>query len=145
MIVLPSGWTNIAFGPSPLPELMSAARTPPAPNDVSRVPSLLNRASAKSLPLLPLLAHSFDVSAGQAGLLMTVTMLPLAVAPIVYGYFLQQATAMAPECLADPVAHRNPLGAGLSAHLLAKPSPLCLETGMYVLKDCDDPRCGCPF
>jgi hypothetical protein len=26
-----------------------------------------------------------------------------------------------------------------------KPSPLCLETGMYVLKDCDDPRCGCPF
>lgn len=26
-----------------------------------------------------------------------------------------------------------------------KPSPLCIETGMYVRKDCDDPRCGCPF
>ncbi|MBL4850611.1 MAG: hypothetical protein JKY65_34265 [Planctomycetes bacterium] len=26
-----------------------------------------------------------------------------------------------------------------------KPSPLCLETGMYLRKDCDDPRCGCPF
>jgi hypothetical protein len=26
-----------------------------------------------------------------------------------------------------------------------KPCPLDLETGMYLLKDCDDPRCGCPF
>jgi YNFM family putative membrane transporter len=44
-------------------------------------------------PMLPLLAQSFDVSAGEAGLLMTVAMLPLAVAPVVYGYFLQAIPA----------------------------------------------------
>ena len=44
-------------------------------------------------PLLPLLASTFDVSAGEAGLLMTVAMLPLAVAPVVYGYFLQAVPA----------------------------------------------------
>jgi YNFM family putative membrane transporter len=32
-------------------------------------------------PMLPLLASNFDVSAGEAGLLMTVAMLPLAFAP----------------------------------------------------------------
>jgi hypothetical protein len=26
-----------------------------------------------------------------------------------------------------------------------KPAPLDIETGMYLVKDCDDPRCGCPF
>ncbi len=44
-------------------------------------------------PLLPLLADHFGVSAGEAGLLMTVAMLPLAVAPVVYGYFLQAVPA----------------------------------------------------
>ncbi len=44
-------------------------------------------------PLLPLLADEFGVSAGEAGLLMTLTMLPLALAPVVYGYFLQAIPA----------------------------------------------------
>ncbi|MDJ0776906.1 MAG: MFS transporter [Gammaproteobacteria bacterium] len=44
-------------------------------------------------PMLPLLAQTFDVSAGKAGLLMTVAMLPLAIAPIVYGYILQAVPA----------------------------------------------------
>ena len=44
-------------------------------------------------PMLPLLAEVFGISAGQAGLLMTVAMLPLAVAPIVYGYILQAVPA----------------------------------------------------
>lgn len=44
-------------------------------------------------PMLPLLAESFGVSASEAGLLMTVAMLPLAVAPVVYGYFLQAIPA----------------------------------------------------
>ena len=44
-------------------------------------------------PMLPLLAESFGVSAGEAGLLMTVAMLPLALAPSVYGYFLQAIPA----------------------------------------------------
>lgn len=44
-------------------------------------------------PMLPLLAEEFGVSAGEAGLLMTVAMLPLAFAPIVYGYILQAVPA----------------------------------------------------
>ena len=44
-------------------------------------------------PLLPLLAHEFSISPGDAGLLMTVTLLPLGVAPVVYGYFLQAIPA----------------------------------------------------
>lgn len=44
-------------------------------------------------PLLPLLAREFGVSAGEAGLLMTATMLPLALAPVFYGYFLQAIPA----------------------------------------------------
>ncbi|MBT8435867.1 MAG: MFS transporter [Gammaproteobacteria bacterium] len=44
-------------------------------------------------PMLPLLAEDFGVSAGEAGLLMTVAMLPLAIAPLVYGYFLQAIPA----------------------------------------------------
>lgn len=44
-------------------------------------------------PMLPLLADTFGVSAGEAGLLMTVAMLPLAIAPVVYGYFLQAVPA----------------------------------------------------
>ncbi|MFA9420169.1 MAG: MFS transporter [Gammaproteobacteria bacterium] len=44
-------------------------------------------------PMLPLLAQRFGVSAGEAGLLMTVAMLPLAFAPVVYGYFLQAIPA----------------------------------------------------
>ena len=44
-------------------------------------------------PMLPLLAEQFGVSAGDAGLLMTVAMLPLACAPIFYGYFLQAVPA----------------------------------------------------
>lgn len=44
-------------------------------------------------PMLPLLADYFGVSAGEAGLLMTVAMLPLAFAPVFYGYFLQAIPA----------------------------------------------------
>ena len=44
-------------------------------------------------PMLPLLAQEFGVSAGEAGLLMTLAMLPLAVAPVLYGYFLQAIPA----------------------------------------------------
>ena len=44
-------------------------------------------------PMLPLLAAQFGISAGEAGLLMTVAMLPLAFAPIVYGYILQAVPA----------------------------------------------------
>ena len=44
-------------------------------------------------PMLPLLAEEFGVSAGQSGLLMTVAMLPLAFAPVLYGYVLQAIPA----------------------------------------------------
>lgn len=44
-------------------------------------------------PLLPLLAAEFSVSPGDAGLLMTVTLLPLGIAPVLYGYFLQAIPA----------------------------------------------------
>ena len=44
-------------------------------------------------PMLPLLAQTFGVSAGEAGLLMTVAMLPLAFAPVLYGYLLQAIPA----------------------------------------------------
>ncbi len=44
-------------------------------------------------PMLPLLAQRFGVSASEVGLLMTVALLPLALAPIVYGYFLQAVPA----------------------------------------------------
>jgi MFS transporter, YNFM family, putative membrane transport protein len=44
-------------------------------------------------PMLPLLAQQFGVSTGDAGLLMTLAMLPLAVAPVLYGYFLQAIPA----------------------------------------------------
>ena len=44
-------------------------------------------------PMLPLLAENFGIAAGEAGLLMTVTMLPLAIAPAFYGYFLQAIPA----------------------------------------------------
>jgi len=44
-------------------------------------------------PMLPLLAKEFSVSSSDAGLLMTVSFLPLGLAPIVYGYFLQAIPA----------------------------------------------------
>ena len=44
-------------------------------------------------PMLPQLAERFGVSPGEAGLLMTLAMLPLAFAPVVYGYFLQAIPA----------------------------------------------------
>ena len=44
-------------------------------------------------PMLPLLADQFGVSPGEAGLLMTLAMLPLAIAPVLYGYFLQAIPA----------------------------------------------------
>jgi len=44
-------------------------------------------------PMLPLLADVFTVSASDAGLLMTVCFLPLGLAPIFYGYFLQAIPA----------------------------------------------------
>ena len=44
-------------------------------------------------PMLPLLADQFGVSPSDAGLLMTLAMLPLAIAPVMYGYFLQAIPA----------------------------------------------------
>ncbi len=44
-------------------------------------------------PMLPLLADQFGVSSSQVGLLMTATFLPLGLAPVVYGYFLQAIPA----------------------------------------------------
>ena len=44
-------------------------------------------------PMLPLLASEFGVSASETGLLMTLAMLPLAIAPIAYGFFLQAIPA----------------------------------------------------
>ena len=44
-------------------------------------------------PILPLLAQTFAINPGESGLVMTVTLLPLAFAPVVYGYFLQAIPA----------------------------------------------------
>lgn len=44
-------------------------------------------------PMLPLLANLFSISSSQAGLLMTIAFLPLGLAPVVYGYFLQAIPA----------------------------------------------------
>lgn len=41
-------------------------------------------------PLLPLLANQWGRSLSDAALVTTVTMIPLAVAPLVYGYFLER-------------------------------------------------------
>jgi MFS transporter, YNFM family, putative membrane transport protein len=44
-------------------------------------------------PLLPVLAEAFAVSEANAALLITVALLPLAVAPIAYGFLLQHMSA----------------------------------------------------
>ena len=44
-------------------------------------------------PLLPLFARQWDISLSDAALLTTVTMLPLAIAPLIYGYILEQFSA----------------------------------------------------
>ncbi len=44
-------------------------------------------------PLLPLLAATFGVTKSQASLLITVTMLPMCVAPLSYGYLLESHSA----------------------------------------------------
>ncbi|MCB1758534.1 MAG: MFS transporter [Gammaproteobacteria bacterium] len=44
-------------------------------------------------PLLPLLARQWGRSPSDAALLTTVTMVPLALAPLVYGYFLERLSA----------------------------------------------------
>ncbi|MFT5503950.1 MAG: YNFM family putative membrane transporter [Gammaproteobacteria bacterium] len=44
-------------------------------------------------PMLPLLAEAFAVSAGEVGLIITATLIPLAIAPVLYGYFLQAIPA----------------------------------------------------
>ncbi len=41
-------------------------------------------------PLLPLLARQWNRSLSDAALLTTVTMIPLALAPLIYGYFLER-------------------------------------------------------
>ena len=46
-----------------------------------------------SQPLLPLLAEEFAISVQQASLITTITLVPLAVAPLVYGYLLQAIPA----------------------------------------------------
>lgn len=61
-------------------------------------PSLISVLSATALsfmvlylpqPLLPMLAHEFTVSDATSWLLMSVPMLPLGLAPILYGYLMQ--------------------------------------------------------
>ena len=72
-------------------------------------------------PMLPLLAERFGVSAGEAGLLMTLAMLPLAVAPVVYGYFLQAVPARLMLIVALGLLALNQLGFALATefwHLL---------------------------
>ena len=44
-------------------------------------------------PILPLLSAEFGVSPADSALLITVTLVPLGLAPIVYGYFLQAIPA----------------------------------------------------
>jgi MFS transporter, YNFM family, putative membrane transport protein len=44
-------------------------------------------------PLLPVLAEAFAVSEARASLLITVALLPLAVAPVAYGFLLQRVSA----------------------------------------------------
>jgi MFS transporter, YNFM family, putative membrane transport protein len=44
-------------------------------------------------PLLPLLANQWDRSLSDAALLTTVTMIPLALAPLIYGYFLERISS----------------------------------------------------
>lgn len=44
-------------------------------------------------PLLPLLARDLEVSRPAASLLITVTLLPLSIAPIVYGFLLESVSA----------------------------------------------------
>ncbi len=44
-------------------------------------------------PLLPLLAQAFSRSAADAALLISITLLPLAVAPLGYGYLLERVPA----------------------------------------------------
>lgn len=46
-------------------------------------------------PILPELAKSYALNSAQAGLLMTATMLPLAIAPLVYGVFLMRVAPLA--------------------------------------------------
>lgn len=45
-------------------------------------------------PILPELAEVFSLTSYQAGLLMTATMLPLAIAPLVFGYLLLRVNAI---------------------------------------------------
>ncbi len=45
-------------------------------------------------PLLPVLSHSFSVSAEQATLVISITLLPLALAPILYGFILESISAV---------------------------------------------------
>jgi YNFM family putative membrane transporter len=44
-------------------------------------------------PLLPFLANTFGVAKSQAALLITVTMLPMSIAPLSYGYLLESISA----------------------------------------------------
>lgn len=45
-------------------------------------------------PLLPRFAQMFAIPQSQAGLLITVTMLPLSIAPLSYGYLLESLSAL---------------------------------------------------
>jgi MFS transporter, YNFM family, putative membrane transport protein len=44
-------------------------------------------------PLLPFFSHTFGVAKSQAALLITVTMLPMSLAPLSYGYLLESLSA----------------------------------------------------
>jgi len=61
-------------------------------------------------PMLPLLADEFGISSSEAGLLMTATMLPLGLAPVIYGYFLQAIPARSMLTLSLALLVLNQLG-----------------------------------
>lgn len=44
-------------------------------------------------PILPVLGRAFGVSQADAAMLVGISMIPMAIAPIVYGYFLQKVAA----------------------------------------------------
>lgn len=72
-------------------------------------------------PLLPLLAEAYGVSQATASLAVTATMLPLGVAPLAYGFFL------------DAVPARPLIGASLGLLAVATAAlPLCADFQLFL-------------
>lgn len=67
-------------------------------------------------PLLPVIAADFGVSAQSASLLITLALLPLAVAPLLYGYVLEGVAAATMMRSACAVLALATLGSALAQH-----------------------------